>query len=84
MQHYVAIALQNKTLRVTTVINAPYTMMKTSSASMEGNDQFEGYAVDLVEELSKILHFKYKFKLVSDKAYGIMNEKGEWNGMIGM
>lgn len=48
-----------------------------------GNDQFEGYTVDLVEELSKLLNFKYKFKLVDDGAYGIKNEKGEWNGMIG-
>lgn len=58
-------------------------MLRDSAAERFGNDRFEGYTIDLIEELSKLLQFKYKFKLVDDGAYGIKNEKGEWNGMIG-
>lgn len=83
MRHYVALAIQNKTLIVTTVLNEPYTMLREAADKKSGNEQFEGYGVDLVEELSKILQFKYKFQLVKDRAYGVKNDKGEWNGMIG-
>lgn len=74
--------LQNKTLIVTTILNSPYTMLIDSSKERLGNSRFEGYIVDLVEELSKILGFKYIFKLVGDNKHGT-NEGGVWNGLIG-
>lgn len=83
MSHYSAIAMKNVMLTVTTVISEPYTMLKESANQRLGNEQFEGFAVDLIEELSKIMGFRYQFKLVSDGAYGIKDENGEWNGMIG-
>jgi len=58
-------------------------MLRESSKTKLGNDRFEGYIVDLVDELSKMLGFKYKFKLVDDGAYGIKNDSGAWNGLIG-
>lgn len=81
--HYNAISMQNVTLIVTTTISKPYTMLKESAIEQSGNEQFEGFAVDLIEELSRIMGFKYRFKLVADGAYGIKDDKGEWNGMIG-
>ncbi|UXI15496.1 Death-associated protein kinase 1 [Sarcoptes scabiei] len=75
-------SLENKTLRVTTILNDPYCMYTESSETKVGNERFEGYIIDLVEELSKILGFKYIFKLVDDGVYGT-NENGEWNGLIG-
>lgn len=78
-----ALSLANQTLTVTTIINAPYCMLRESSKSKVGNDRFEGYIVDLIDELSKMLGFKYKFKLVDDNAYGVKNESGFWNGLIG-
>ncbi|XP_013790790.1 glutamate receptor ionotropic, kainate 1-like, partial [Limulus polyphemus] len=80
---YNSLLLQNKSLIVTTVINPPYTMLKDSAQLLSGNDRYEGYCVDLIFELSRQLGFKYRFKLVEDNAYGIKNDKGEWNGMIG-
>lgn len=74
--------LENKTLRVTTILNDPYCMYTESSETKIGNERFEGYIIDLVEELSKLLGFKYIFKLVDDGVYGT-NENGEWNGLIG-
>jgi len=46
-------------------------------------DKYEGYAIDLVQELSKLksLKFKYEFQLVGDGKYG-SKSNGEWNGMI--
>ena len=83
IDHYIKLAMKNKTLVVTTVLNEPYTMLKESADKKAGNAQFEGYGIDLVEEISKILEFKYVFQIVKDKAYGAKNAKGEWNGMIG-
>ncbi|XP_055852888.1 glutamate receptor ionotropic, kainate 2 [Episyrphus balteatus] len=75
--------LKNKTLVITTILSDPYCMRKESAATLTGNDQFEGYAVDLVYEISKALGFSYKIQLVPDHAYGSLNKKtGEWNGMI--
>ena len=82
-EHYSQMAMQNITLIVTTTLSEPYTMLKESAIEQAGNEQFEGFAVDLIEELSKLMGFKYRFKLVSDGNYGIKDEKGEWNGMIG-
>jgi hypothetical protein len=32
----------------------------------EGNHRFEGYSMDLIDAISKILHFQYTFELVPD------------------
>lgn len=74
--------LKNRTLRVSTIINHPYTMIKENADMLEGNDKFEGYCIDLIHELSKVLEFKYTIQLVKDKSHGSKNERGEWNGMI--
>ncbi|XP_071450570.1 glutamate receptor ionotropic, kainate 2 isoform X3 [Hetaerina americana] len=76
-------SLQNKTFVVTTILSSPYCMRKDSSEKLSGNDQFEGYGVDLVEEISRILGFNYTFKLVPDGRYGSLNrETKEWDGMM--
>lgn len=41
-------------------------MRKDSSEKLTGNAQFEGYAVDLIEEISKILGFNYTIRLAPD------------------
>jgi len=83
INYYIKLAMKNKTLIVTTVLNEPYTMLRESADQKGGNERYEGFGIDLVEEISKILHFKYTFQLVKDRAYGVKNAKGEWNGMIG-
>lgn len=51
---------------------------------MKGNDQYEGYVIDLVEELARILHFRWTIHPVGDGNWGSLNkETGEWNGMVG-
>ncbi|KAG8199188.1 hypothetical protein JTE90_016016 [Oedothorax gibbosus] len=80
---YDTLLLQNKTLIVTTYVNSPYAMLKDSAEKLTGNARYEGFCIDLIHHLANLLGFKYIIKEVEDRAYGIKNEKGDWNGMIG-
>ena len=67
----IAESLENKTIVVTTIKvrknckciqirifsfqSPPYSMFKESPEKLVGNDAFEGYAVELIDEMSKIL-----------------------------
>lgn len=58
-------------------------MLKESDQILTGNDLYEGFVFDIIDEISKMLGFHYIFKLVDDGRYGNRNqETGEWNGMI--
>lgn len=58
-------------------------MRKDSADKLSGNDQFEGYAVDLIREIAKVLGFNYTIRLVPDGRYGSFNkDTGEWDGMV--
>lgn len=58
-------------------------MLKDSSATLEGNDRYEGFGIELIQELAAMLGFNYTFVIQEDGAYGTKNKKtGEWNGMI--
>lgn len=58
-------------------------MRKDSAEKLNGNDQFEGYAVDLIREIAKVLGFNYSLRLVPDGRYGSYNkDTGEWDGMV--
>lgn len=63
--------------------NAPYFMLKESPDRLEGNDRFEGFAKDIIDEVSKLLGFNYIFQEVGDGKHGNADPvTGEWNGMI--
>lgn len=58
-------------------------MLKDSSVKLNGNDRFEGFGIELIDELSKMLGFNYTFHIQEDGVYGSLNRQtGEWNGMI--
>ncbi|XP_071746528.1 glutamate receptor ionotropic, kainate 2 isoform X2 [Lepeophtheirus salmonis] len=77
-------SLHNKTLIITTILTEPYSMYKENSEALTGNARFEGYNVDLIDEISKILGFNYSFHMVEDGTYGSYDEKTKtWSGMIG-
>ena len=62
----------------------PYTMLVKDSEQKTGNDRYEGYNMDLINEISKILGFNYTIRIVEDGNYGSYDKKTEtWNGMIG-
>lgn len=58
-------------------------MLKDSSTQLHGNDRFEGLGIDIINELSIMLGFKYEFQLQEDGVYGVYNNATkQWNGMI--
>ncbi|KAI8046451.1 hypothetical protein M5D96_002661 [Drosophila gunungcola] len=76
-------SLVNKSFVVITAISEPYGMLKETSEKLEGNDQFEGFGIELIDELSKKLGFTYTWRLQVDNKYGGIDPKtGEWNGML--
>ncbi|XP_077384480.1 glutamate receptor ionotropic, kainate 5 isoform X2 [Festucalex cinctus] len=75
--------LANKTLIVTTILENPYVMRKDNYQDFQGNEQYEGFCVDMLRELSDILKFSFKIKLVDDGLYGAPEPNGSWTGMVG-
>lgn len=61
----------------------PFTMYKIDHHKRTGNDRFRGFAVDLMDVVSKRLGFTYDLYLVQDGKFGSKTESGEWNGMLG-
>jgi len=54
----------------------------------EGNKRYEGYCVDLAEEIANKLRkdnpsFEYDLRIVKDDKYGVKKGDGTWSGMIG-
>lgn len=60
-------------------------MLKDNSSALTGNDQYEGFSVDLLDALAEILKFKYEIT-TAPKNYGkIANNYTEaWDGVVGM
>nr|XP_055075680.1 glutamate receptor ionotropic, kainate 5 isoform X3 [Misgurnus anguillicaudatus] len=75
--------LANKTLIVTTILENPYVMRKANYQEFQGNDQYEGFCVDMLRELADILKFSFRIKLVDDGLYGAPEPNGSWTGMVG-
>lgn len=61
----------------------PYVMRKANYQDLEGNEQYEGFCVDMLKELADILKFTYRIKLVDDGLYGAPEPNGSWTGMVG-
>ncbi|CAL8365598.1 unnamed protein product [Lota lota] len=76
--------LQNKTYVVTTILEAPYVMLKKNHEQLVGNDRYEGYCVELASEIAKHVGFNYRLELVGDGKYGSRDPETKiWNGMVG-
>ncbi|XP_054620043.1 glutamate receptor ionotropic, kainate 5-like isoform X2 [Dunckerocampus dactyliophorus] len=75
--------LANKTLVVTTILENPYVMRKSNFQDYLGNEQYEGFCVDMLRELADILKFSFTIKLVDDGLYGAPDPNGSWTGMVG-
>ena len=58
-------------------------MLKEDHESLEGNDKFYGFAVDMMDVISEELDFVYEIYVVPDGNFGVELPTGEWNGMIG-
>lgn len=79
----VEVTLQNKTFTVLISLTPPYGMRKESFTTLSGNERYEGFGVDIIEKISKILNFNYTLQVV-ESDYGSLNPKtGKWSGMLG-
>ncbi|XP_048512589.1 glutamate receptor ionotropic, kainate 2-like [Athalia rosae] len=77
------ISLRNRTFRVLISLTPPYGMLKESATMETGNDRFEGFGIDIIQELSKQLGFNYTFEVQTDNVYGSKDPvTGQWNGMV--
>lgn len=56
-------------------------MLKTPEDQFFGNDRFEGFCIDLLNEIANIVKFSFKIYLVPDGKYGTL-DKGEWSGLV--
>ncbi|XP_052792191.1 glutamate receptor 2-like [Mya arenaria] len=73
---------------VVSIISPPFLMMKEQEQNgkpLLGNDRFEGYVVELAEQVMyKKNKFEYVIKLVDDNMYGNFDPTNKtWTGMIG-
>lgn len=75
--------LKGRRVQVVTILEKPFTMYKIDHHKRTGNDRFRGFAVDLMDVVSKRLGFTYDLYLVHDGKFGSKTESGEWNGMLG-
>ncbi|XP_046399076.1 glutamate receptor ionotropic, kainate 2-like isoform X1 [Ischnura elegans] len=76
-------SLQNKTFVVSSRLGAPFLMEREPKGAYTGNERYEGYSMDLIDEVSKILGFKYVFELVPDGRYGSLDPKTKkWDGLV--
>ncbi|XP_051537365.1 glutamate receptor 4 isoform X4 [Myxocyprinus asiaticus] len=76
--------MENRTVIVTTIMEGPYVMLKKNWELYDGNEQYEGYCVDLAFEIAKHIGIKYKISIVPDGKYGARDPETKiWNGMVG-
>lgn len=81
-----AATIQNKVFTVVSKLGMPYLEMAstTDDKPLTGNDQYEGFVKDLMDEIAKVKNFKYKLVLVPDNHIGTHDPvTGKWSGMIG-
>lgn len=65
----------------------PRTPSSTSSSSGNHSNQnnigFEGFCIDLLKLIAKIVGFEYRLELVPDGKYGVFDyDTKEWNGIV--
>lgn len=58
-------------------------MFKDSTIQLYGNDRYEGFAIDMVEQLARLLGFSYEFLIQENNNYGDTKDNVTWDGMIG-
>ncbi|KAJ8944594.1 hypothetical protein NQ318_006008 [Aromia moschata] len=75
--------ISNTSFIVITTLTEPYGMEKASSENLQGNDRYEGFAIDLIHELSVMKGFNYTIIIREDKKNGAPDSNGKWTGMLG-
>ena len=53
------------------------------SSSYSRTNRYEGYIVDLLDKVAKLIGFRYEIVPVRDGSYGFEQPDGTWDGMVG-
>ncbi len=70
-------------LRVSTKLIDPYLYEANATMELRGNARFDGYIVDLLDEVAAMLNIRYELLLVKDNVNGAPNEEtGKWTGRL--
>ncbi|RWS21524.1 glutamate receptor ionotropic, partial [Leptotrombidium deliense] len=64
---------------VVTVPTAPF----LTAYERVHNETYEGYLIDLLNELRKYFVFEYEIHTSKDNRYGTISDNGTWSGMVG-
>lgn len=57
--------------------------MASGDPAATGNARYQGFCIDLLAEIAKLLHFEYTIRLVEDNKYGAQTgPTNEWTGMV--
>lgn len=57
--------------------------MLRTGGNFSGNARYEGFCIDLLKEIARMVGFTYRIELVPDGKYGVYDyETGEWNGIV--
>ncbi|KAK9303590.1 hypothetical protein QLX08_004755 [Tetragonisca angustula] len=85
-ESYLYKSIGQKKFKISTKLGPPYVMEVTDSATrgiLIEQTRYEGFCIDLIDEIAKLLNFKYEFELVPDGNFGTYNkETKQWNGLI--
>ncbi|NP_001096470.1 glutamate receptor ionotropic, delta-1 precursor [Xenopus tropicalis] len=73
--------LQGLTLKVVTVLEEPFVMVAENILGQP--KRYKGFSIEILDELSNRLGFKYEIYQAPDGKYGHQLSNGSWNGMIG-
>ncbi|XP_045536085.1 glutamate receptor ionotropic, kainate 2 [Papilio machaon] len=74
--------MTNRTFNILIALNDPYVMIQQSTERLSGNNRYEGYCIELIEKLAKILNFNYTFIEQENGVYGSYTPGRGWNGMM--
>uniref|UniRef100_A0A7E4W6R4 PBPe domain-containing protein n=1 Tax=Panagrellus redivivus TaxID=6233 RepID=A0A7E4W6R4_PANRE len=65
--------------RIVTIIQEPFIQYTTNGSYAE----FEGYCIDLMNQIQEELQITYEIYLVPDGKFGSVDSRGSWNGLMG-
>lgn len=85
LQSEISAAIQGKVFRVATRLGRPYLREKSGDISaLTGNDKYEGFIKELMDEIAKINNFTYKLQPEPNKNLGKYHRhSGQWDGILG-
>nr|XP_023026162.1 glutamate receptor ionotropic, kainate 2-like [Leptinotarsa decemlineata] len=78
--------LQGTKVIVVSKLGNPYLILKANADEneLEGNARYEGYSLDLIANIAKIIGFEFEIQLTESNQYGHWDEVNErWTGLIG-